>query len=167
LLGALWMTFLAPASRCFWQVSWVRNRPVRLDDHVGTDVAPLQRRRVALGAQSDAPAVDDQRRAVDRDLALEAAVHAVVLQHVGQVVGLEQVVDADDLDVGEVLHGGTEDHAPDAAEAVDADADAHCVLLVGLDLERGPDSTWRTVSATFCAVKWKCWNSAGAGALSP
>ena len=34
-------------------------------------------------------------------VALEAAVHRVVLQHVGQVVGLEQVVDADDLDVAE------------------------------------------------------------------
>jgi hypothetical protein len=59
------------------------------------------------------------------DIALEAAVHAVVLEHVGEVVGLEQVVDADDLDAGEVLHGGTEHHAPDAAEAVDANLDGH------------------------------------------
>jgi hypothetical protein len=59
--------------------------------------------RVLLGGQADALAVDDQGVAVDRDVALEAAVHAVVLEHVGQVVGLEQVVDADDLDVGEVL----------------------------------------------------------------
>ena len=60
------------------------------------------------------------------DLALEAAVHAVVLQHVGQVVGLQQVVDADDLDVvSEVLHRSAEHHAADAAEAVDADADGH------------------------------------------
>jgi hypothetical protein len=28
LLGALWITFFAPASMCFWQVSSVRNRPV-------------------------------------------------------------------------------------------------------------------------------------------
>ena len=70
-------------------------------------------------------AVDDERVAVDCDVALEAAVHRVVLQHVGQVVGLEQVVDGDDLDVVEVLHGGTEHHAPDAAEAVDANSDGH------------------------------------------
>jgi hypothetical protein len=37
------------------------------------------------------------------DGALEAAVHAVVLQHVGQIVGLQQVVDGHDLDVREVL----------------------------------------------------------------
>jgi hypothetical protein len=37
--------------------------------------------------------------AVDRHIALEAAVHGVVLEHVCQVVRLEQVVDADDLDV--------------------------------------------------------------------
>jgi hypothetical protein len=52
-------------------------------------------------------------------------VHAVVLEHVGQVVGLEQVVDRDHLDVLEVRDGGTEHHAPDAAEAVDADLDGH------------------------------------------
>jgi hypothetical protein len=96
-----------------------------LDHHVGADVAPLQLAGSFSAVRRMRLAVDDQRAAVDRDLALEAAVHAVVLEHVGQVVGLEQVVDADDLDVGEVLHRGAEHHAPDAAEAVDANLDGH------------------------------------------
>ncbi len=62
-------------------------------------------------------------------VAVEAAVHRVVLEHVGQVVGLEQVVDGDHFNVLEVGHGGTEHHAPDAAEAVDADLDGHVYLL--------------------------------------
>jgi hypothetical protein len=97
------MTFFAPASMCFWPVSLVRNRPV-----------------------------DDQRVAVDRDRAFEAAVYGVVLQHVGEVLGFEQVVDADDLDLVEVLDGGTKHHAPDAAEAVDADLDGHWKTLLGI-----------------------------------
>ena len=36
-----------------------------------------------------------------------------------------EVVGINDLDVLEVLDGGTEHHAPDAAEAVDADLDGH------------------------------------------
>ena len=51
--------------------------------------------------------------------------HAVVLQHVGQVIGFEQVIDADDLDVVEVLHRCTQHHAADAAKSVDADFDGH------------------------------------------
>jgi len=76
-------------------------------------------------------AVDHQGVALDVHLTLEATMHAVVLQHVGQVVGLEQVVDAHDFDVGKVLHGGTEHHAPDAAEAVDADLDCHSSVSPG------------------------------------
>ena len=58
----------------------------------------------------------------------------IVLQHVGEVLGVEQVVDADDFDVIEVLDGGAEDHAADAAKPVDANFDGHVVtpcLLTG------------------------------------
>ena len=70
-----------------------------LNDNIGADLVPLQVGRVALLREADAPAVDDQRAAIDTDIALEAAVHAVVLQHVGQVVGLKQVVDGHHLNV--------------------------------------------------------------------
>jgi hypothetical protein len=52
--------------------------------------------------------------------------------HVGQVIGLQQVVDADDFDVvGEILHCGTEHHAADAAESVDTDLDRHVTTPEG------------------------------------
>src|SRR5690606_23156022 len=102
----------------------------RLDDDVGADFVPLQLGRVLHGGQADGFAIDNQGVAVHRDLALEAAVHRVVLQHVGQVIGLQQVVDADDLDVIEILDGGTEHHAANATEAVDTDLDSHdCFTL--------------------------------------
>src|SRR5690606_21726948 len=81
---------------------------------------------IALGGQADALAVDDEGAVLDGDLALEAAVDRVVLEQVGQVVRLEQVVDADHLDVvTEVLHRRAQDVAPDAPETVDANLDRH------------------------------------------
>src|SRR5690606_30863894 len=97
----------------------------RFDDDIGAHLVPLQVGRVALLGQADAVAVDHQGVAVDRHVALEAAAHGVVAQHVGQVVRLEQVVDGDDLDVTEILDRRTQDVAADAAEPVDAYLDCH------------------------------------------
>src|SRR5690606_17235936 len=52
----------------------------------------------------------------------EAAVHAVVLEHVGQALGLQQVVDGNDLDVREVLDRAAQHVAADAAESVDTES---------------------------------------------
>ena len=45
--------------------------------------------------------------------------NGVIGQHVSEVVGLKQIVDANDLDVAEILHGGTENHASDTAKTID------------------------------------------------
>ena len=87
--------------------------------------------RVALLGQADRATVDHQRAALHLHLAVKAAVHAVVLEHVGQVIGFQQVVDADDFDVVEVLNGSAEHHAPDTAEAVDSNLDCHVCLQGG------------------------------------
>mmetsp|Transcript_7147 Transcript_7147/g.12849 ORF Transcript_7147/g.12849 Transcript_7147/m.12849 type:complete len:400 (+) Transcript_7147:130-1329(+) len=105
----------------------------RLHHHINADIAPGQRGRILDRGEPDPATVDDQRAAIDDHVSLEAAMHAVVLQHVGEIVGFEQVVDRDHLDVVlEVLHGGAEDHAADAAEAVDANLDAHVACLSSL-----------------------------------
>ena len=98
-----------------------------LDDDLGADLAPLELGGILLGGEADGLAVDVHRVALDLDVVVELAVDGIVLQHVGEVLGVEQVVDADDLDVVEVLDGGAEDHAPDAAEPVDANFDGHVV----------------------------------------
>jgi len=101
------------------------------DHDVGADLVPLQVGGVALLGEADLFPVDDQGVAIDRQFALEAAVHGVVLQHVGQVVRLQQVVDRDDLDVAvEVLHCRTQHVAADAAESVDTNLDGQGFLLV-------------------------------------
>ena len=63
---------------------------------------------------------------VDLDVMLEDAMHGIVLQHVREVIGIEEVVDADHFDVvREVFNRRAENHAADTAEAVDANFDSH------------------------------------------
>src|SRR6185436_3423831 len=110
--------------------------PGRLDHHVDPEVAPGDRRRVLLRRHRDLPAVDVEEVVVGRDRAVEHPHHRVVLQEVDQLLVVEQVVDRRDLQVGA---GGedAEDAAADAAEAVDADLDAH----------RAPPSAWAAPSS--------------------
>ncbi len=96
--------------------------------HVGTDFTPLQVGRVALLRQADGFAIHHQVAIFHGHIALEAAMHAVVLEHVGQVVGFEQVVDANHFDVREVLHARAEHHAANAAKTVDTNLDSHSCL---------------------------------------
>ena len=97
----------------------------RLDHDVDAEVAPRQRRRVALAEDLDLVAVDDERVAEHRYLARERAEDGVVLEQVAQRGGAREVVDGDDLDVRARLVRRAEDVAADAAEAVDADAYSH------------------------------------------
>ena len=97
--------------------------------------------------------------------------HAVVLEHVRQVVGLQQVVDANDFDVAEVLNSRAQHVAADAAEAVDTNLDRHSLSFSKVDSGTNMSylrlSAASTVAATFSSVKPKCLNSTGAGADSP
>jgi hypothetical protein len=102
----------------------------RFDNHFGAHLSPLQIGGVALGGQADLSAVDQQRASLHRDFALETAVDRVIRQQVGEVLGLEQVVDRYHLDVAaEILHRRTQHVATDAAEAIDANLHCHDVVL--------------------------------------
>ena len=79
---------------------------------------------VALGEDGDGLAVDHDSVLSGGDLAVELAVHGVILQHIGQVVGGAQIVDAHDLDLG-MVHAGAENHAANAAKTVNTYFDAH------------------------------------------
>ena len=103
----------------------VQEKAGALQDDVGADLVPLEVGGIGLGGQADALAIDDHGVAIDGDVAGEVTVDRVVLEHVGQVVRVQQVVDSDHLDAGEVLGDGTEGHAADAAETVDTDFDRH------------------------------------------
>ena len=84
---------------------FVQEQAGGFNHHVSANVAPLQCGRVTLLGEANFFAIDDQRIAFNRNLALEAAMHRVVLKHVGQVLRLQQIVDADDLNIAKTLHG--------------------------------------------------------------
>jgi hypothetical protein len=49
----------------------------------------------------------------------------VVLEHVGEVVRFEQIVDTNDLDVAEILDSSTENHTTNTTKTVDTYFDCH------------------------------------------
>ena len=109
----------------------------RLDDDVDAQRLPGQRGRAFLDGQAlDLVAVDDQHVVLGdvgadfslRDGAGETALGRIVLQQVGEVVGRNDVVDGDHVDLlaQQSLIADCPEHQPaDAAEAVDANTNCH------------------------------------------
>src|SRR5918997_1632646 len=125
---ALETTLCASGSYCSWLTpsTTVRSSPRAdaggLDDQIDPPPAPVQLRPVPLGGDGDALAVDDQRVLLGLDGALEGAVVAVVAQQVGVGLGVEEVVDGDDLEVRVAFQQGLVGLTSDPAEAVDPDS---------------------------------------------
>ena len=109
----------------------------RFDDDVGADFVPFKGRRVLHGGEADFVAVDDEVGAFDFHISFELPVNGVVGEHVSEILGVEEVVDADDLDVfAEIFDGRAEDHASDASEAIDANFN-HDVFCFVFEFEFG------------------------------
>jgi len=93
-----------------------------LYDVLSTELTPGEVLLLALGEASDLAAVYDEGLLSEGNLAVELAVYGVVLEHVSHIVGGDEVVDANDFNVG-MVEACTEDKATDAAKTVDADFD--------------------------------------------
>ncbi len=101
---------------------FVEKETGRFHHDVSADFVPLESGGIFDGSEADFVAVDDEVIALDRNVAFEAAVDRVVFEHVGEILGFKEIVDADDLDVvAEIFYRCTKDHAPNASEAVDTD----------------------------------------------
>ena len=98
------ITFLAPASMCLRAFSSVRKRPVD-----STTISVLY-----------------------GHLVVEAAVNGVIFQHVSQILRVEQIVDADYLDViRKFVDCSAEYHAADTAESIDTNFNfCHCCKIL-------------------------------------
>ena len=105
---------------------------------VGTDFVPFQSGWIFDGSEADFVAVYDEVIALDRDFAFETTVNRVVFEHVSEILGFKKIVDADNLNVlAEIFDRCTEDHSPDASEAVDTDFYHDVFFRVGLMFQQG------------------------------
>ena len=95
-------------------------------NHISVNFVPLEVGGIFFRGDADFFAVYDEEVAFNLDIAVESAVYGVVLEHVRQIVGVEEVVDANDLDViSKVFYCCAENHAADTAETVNAYFDCH------------------------------------------
>ena len=112
--------------------------PGRLDDDLDAEVAPGQRRGVALGQHLHVLAVDHELAVAGLDRARIAPVDRVVAQQVRKRRGAGEVVHRHDLEARIPASGGPKHVAADAAEPVDRNANAHpkSPLVVAIRRER-------------------------------
>ncbi len=115
---------------CFWPPVALVEDPGRLEHDVDAEVAPRQRRGVALGEHLHPLAAGLDEAVRKADVAVEGAEDGVVLQEVCHRRGVAEVVDGDDLDVGSELLLGPEEVAADPPESVDAYANCHGLSLL-------------------------------------
>jgi hypothetical protein len=90
--GAETMTFCAPASMCARGLGGVGEEAGRLDDDVAPSSFHGSDPGIALLEGADLATADDDVLVVERDVLLQAAEDAVVLQQVGQRLVVGEVV---------------------------------------------------------------------------
>ena len=112
----------------------IREEAGALEDDVDPEIAPWQGGRVLFGEDLDLAPVDDDRGIAGSNVARIVSVRRVMLEEQRVHLGIDEVVDSDDLDVRGTLDEGLERLATDPTEAVDTDAGGHGARPPGLDV---------------------------------
>src|SRR5690606_35794069 len=106
------------------------------EHHVDTQLSPRELRRIAGAQRLELPPGNVELAVVDRHRLLIAAVDGVEAQQVGQVLGVDEIVDRDELEPG-LLDQQLEDDPADSSEPVDCSFRAHAGgLRVSVDVVR-------------------------------
>ena len=108
-----------------------REDPGRLDDDVGPEITPREIRGVALRADSNAVAIDDEIVAIDLHVERKRAMRRVVPCQMCVRVSVTEIVDRHDLDLrlASTLIQGPEYVPTNAAVSVDRYVDRHGYFL--------------------------------------
>ena len=110
----------------FLGVGRLRETARRFQHDVNFQVGPWQFGRIFFGENFDTIAVDRDAVRIMRYVALEDAVHGIVLEEMRECVGIREVVDRHEVEIGAALQfRGAQNLAPDAAEAVNANTKCH------------------------------------------
>ena len=101
-----------------------------LYNNVGVEGTPGDVGGILLAEDLNLVAVYDEVVAFHFDIVVELAMYGVVLKHVSEIIGIEQVVDTYDHDVlREVLHSSAENHTTDTAKTVNTKSDHNFALI--------------------------------------
>ncbi len=103
LAGALMIDLLGAGLEVLGGGGALGEAPGGLDHDVGAELAPGELGGVGLGGHAQALAVDHEGILFDLDAARVDAVHGVVTEQVAQGLGVGEVVDRHELDVGSLL----------------------------------------------------------------
>ena len=121
--------FLGSGLEMFRSVLALGEEASGLDDDFDAELFPRKFRGIAFLQHFEALASGNDGVAVGADVLCEVAEDGVVLEKVGQRVGVRDVVDGDDVDAA-ISECGAENVPPDAPEAVDPYLDCHLRLLI-------------------------------------
>ena len=108
----------------------------RLDHHVDAEVAPGERRGIALAQHLQLLPTRAERAVGELDLARERPQVRVVAEQVGHRLRVAEVVQGDDVDVRPERLLRPEEVSADAPEPVDADANPHPSSVRSIPLSR-------------------------------
>ena len=104
-----------------------------LYNDVGVEGAPGDVGGILLAEDLNLVAVYDEVVAFHFDIVVEVAVYGVVLEHVSEIVGIEEVIDTYHNDVlRKVLHSSAENHTTDTAKTVNTKSDHNLFLIYSL-----------------------------------
>ena len=102
---------------------WIRQEEARALQHgVNANGIPLQVAWIALRRDPDDLSIHHQLSVLDLDLTLETAMGGVVAKQIGQVIDINQVIDASNLNAWS-HHRPPEGQASDATKTIDANPD--------------------------------------------
>ena len=118
----------------------IREQTRGFDHDVDAEIAPRQRRGLALRGDLDGLPVDGELVVAVVDGGVEHAVGRVVLEHVGEDVRRGQVVQRHHLEVRLLLQVGAEEVPSDPSESVDRYASGHGSPSVAREETRAPSS---------------------------
>src|SRR5207247_4813893 len=102
----------------------IREPPGGLDHQVHAKVFPGQFLRVFLGENLDRLAVHDEVVIVSFDGCFQGPVNRVILQEIGQRLGVREVIDREKIQLG-IAQRRPQHVAPDPPEPVDSDTYGH------------------------------------------
>ena len=109
----------------------------RLDHYLRTHGSPIQLRRIFLRKNPDALAVYLDAILPRADVVWQVAQDGVVFEKMGKSLGIGQIVNGYELEIG-IVDGGPENVASNAPEAINTYLDGHSasIMRTGSDLFR-------------------------------